>query len=130
MGELSLQMPLWAILYSGFILASAVGTIMISGRRAPAYIVGELLSGILSVMFFLFYYRVLPYPSSIMIVITMLIYILHQEIWVNRALYGFLKDDTIPKEEQKILLVFTAISFVALLSPFIWVLIEVFKHFF
>ena len=129
MDSLSLQMPLWAILYSGLILASAAGTIMISGRRSPAYIFGELLSGILSIMFFLFYYQVLPYPTSIMIIITMIVYILHQELWVNRALYSFFKDDTIPKEEQKFLLIFTAVFFIVLLSPFIWVLIEVFKHF-
>ncbi len=129
MGELSPQMPLWAILYSGFLLASAAGTIMISGRNSPAYIFGELLSGILSVMFFLFLYEVIPYPSSIMILITMLVYILHQELWINRELYGFLKDDSIPKGEQKFLLIFTAILFLLFLSPFIWVLIEVFKHF-
>ncbi len=129
MGELSPQMPLWAILYSGFLLASAAGTIMISGRKSPAYIFGELLSGILSVMFFLFLYEVIPYPSSIMILITMLVYILHQELWINRELYGFLKDDSIPKGEQKFLLIFTAILFLLFLSPFIWVLIEVFKHF-
>ena len=127
MTELSPQMPLWAILYSGLILASAAGTIMISGRKAPAYIVGELLSGILSIMFFLFYYAVIPYPSSIMIVITMLVYILHQDLWINRELYGFLKDDSIPKEERKFLYIFTAVFFLLFLSPFIWVIIEVMK---
>ncbi|HIP46134.1 MAG TPA: hypothetical protein EYG95_01105, partial [Campylobacterales bacterium] len=79
MSEFSLHMPLWAILYCGLILASAAGTIMISGRKSPAYIFGELLSAVFTIMFFLFYYEAIPYPSSIMIVITMLVYILHQE---------------------------------------------------
>ncbi len=126
---MTLHMPLWAILYSGFILASATGTIMISKRTAPAYIIGELLSGILTISFFLFYYEVIPYPSSIMIIITMLLYILHQELWINRALYGFLKDETVPKKEQQFLYLFTAVFFLLFLSPLMWVLIEVFKHY-
>lgn len=129
MSEFSLHMPLWAILYCGLILASAAGTIMISGRKSPAYIFGELLSAVFTIMFFLFYYEAIPYPSSIMIVITMLVYILHQEIWINRELYGFLKDGTVPKEEQKFLFIFTAVFFTLFLSPLIWVLVEVFKHF-
>ena len=52
MGELSPQMPLWAILYSGLILASAAGTIMISGRKSPLYILGELLSALFAISFF------------------------------------------------------------------------------
>ena len=128
MGEFSLHMPLWAILYCGLIFASASGTIMMSGRRDILYITAEYLSAAFSIMFFAIYYEVTPYPS-IMIVIMMLLYILYQEAWVNRNLYGFLKDDTVPKEEQKFLLIFTAVFFLLFLSPFIWVLIEVFKHF-
>jgi hypothetical protein len=122
-------MPLWAILYTGLLLASAAGTIMISRSKSPLYIVAELLSGIFAVSFFLFYYEVVAYPSTIMIVVMMLAFILFQEIWVNRKLYGFIKDDQASKEENRIVLFFTAVIFLLFLSPFIWVVIEVFKHF-
>jgi len=125
-----LHMPWWAILYSGLILASATGTIMINKERTPLYIVAELLSGLFAVMMFLFYYTVIPYPSSIMIVIGMLGFILFQEIWINRKLYGFLKTGDASPSEEKFLLYFTVVFFLVFLSPFLWVLAGVFKHFF
>jgi hypothetical protein len=122
-------MPLWAILYTGIILASAAGTIMISGRKSPLYILAELLSGIFAVSFFLFYYEVIAYPSTIMIVIFMIAFILFQEIWINRKLYGFMKDNDASEVENRFIYFFTGIIFLLFLSPFIWVVIEVFKHF-
>jgi len=128
MDSLSLQMPLWAILYSGLIFASASGTIMISGRRDLLYITGEYLSAAFSIMFFAIYYTVVPYPSMI-VLIMMLGFILFQEIWINRKLYGFLDDGSVPKDEQKFLLIFTLVFFSVLLAPFIWVVYQVMKQY-
>ncbi len=126
---MTLHMPLWAILFCGLIFASASGTIMMSGRRDIGYITLEYLSAAFSIMFFAIYYAVIPYPESIMIPLGMIGFVLFQEVWVNRKLYGFLKDDSIPKEEQKFMLIFTAFFFLLFVSPLLWVMIEVFKHY-
>jgi hypothetical protein len=129
MEALTLHMPLWAILYCGVIFASASGTIMMSKRKDILYIAAEYLSAAFAIMFFAMYYEVTPYPSSIMIAVGMLGFILFQEIWVNRKLYSFLKKgDESPKERQFLLLI-TTVVFLGFLSPFIWVVVEVFKHF-
>ncbi len=126
---MTLSLPLWAILYSGVILASAAGTIMISKRKHPFYVIAELLSGFFSVTFFLIYYGVIPYPSSLTIPILMLGFILFQEMWINRSLYGFLKmEDTSPQERQ-FTLFFSAFFMLLFLAPFIWIVSEVFKHY-
>ncbi len=126
---MTLHMPLWAILYCGIIFASASGTIMMRQNRDMIYITAEYLSAAFSIMFFAIYYGAVPYPDTIMIPLGMLGFVLFQEVWINRNMYGFLKDKSIPKEEQKFLLIFTAIFFLIFLSPFIWVANEVFKHY-
>ena len=126
---MTLHMPLWAILFCGLIFASASGTIMMSGRRDIGYITLEYLSAAFSIMFFAIYYGVIPYPKSIMIPLGMLGFVLFQEVWVNRKLYGFLQDESVPKEEQKFILIFTAFFFFLFVSPLLWVIIKVFKHY-
>ena len=124
-----LHMPLWVIFYCGLIFASASGTIMISGRRDILYITLEYLSAAFAIMFFAIYYGTVPYPTSIMIPIGMLGFILFQETWVNRKLYSFLKTAKESPQERLFVLFFTAILFLLLISPFIWVVVEIFKHF-
>ena len=123
------MMPLWAIFYTGFILASAAGTIMISGRKSSLYILGELLSAFFAISFFLFYYGVLAYPSSIMIVVLMLGFIFFQEIWINRELYGFLQMEDVDEGEKRFTLWFGALFLAIFLLPFFWIVSEVFKHY-
>lgn len=130
MGELSPQMPLWAILYSGLILASAAGTIMISGRKSPLYILGELLSALFAISFFLFYYEVVIYPPALSIPILMLAFILFQEVWINRELYSFLEMGDMPPQERKFMFGFMAIMMTLFLAPFLWITLSVFKHYF
>lgn len=103
---------------------------MISGRRDMFYITLEYLSAAFAIMFFAIYYGSVPYPESIMIPIGMLGFILFQEIWVNRKLYSFLQNENENPKGTMIVLFFTAIIFLLLLSPFLWVVVEVFKHFF
>jgi len=129
MEALTLHMPLWAILYCGIIFASASGTIMMSGRKDILYIVGEYLSAAFAIMFFAMYYEVTPYPDSSIVPLGMLGFILFQEGWVNRALYGFLKKGDESPTERRFMLIFTAVIFLLFLSPFMWVIAEVFKHF-
>ncbi len=126
---MTLLLPLWAIFYCALILASAAGTIMISGRRTAIYIVGELLSAVFAISFFLFNYGVLAYPSTIMIVLMMLSFILFQEVWVNRELYSFLRMEDVNANERKFTLWFTTLFMGIFLLPFFWVLAEVFKHY-
>ncbi len=130
MESFSLHMPLWAILYSGLILASATGTIMISRRKSPLYILGELLSALFAISFFLFYYEVVAYPPALSILILMLSFILFQEIWINRELYGFLKMKDISPQERKFMLGFMAIMITLFLAPFFWITLSVFQHYF
>jgi len=130
MGELSPQMPLWAILYSGLILASAAGTIMISGRKSPLYILGELLSALFAISFFLFNYEVVTYPPVLSIPFLMLTFILFQEVWINRELYTFLEMGDMPAQERKFMLGFIAIMMTLFLAPFFWITLSVFNHYF
>ena len=123
------HLPLWAILYCGMIFASASGTIMISPRKDILYIISEYLSAAFAIVFFALYYGVIAYPEDIMIPMAMLGFILYQEIWVNRKLYTFLKNEDESPKERMFVLFFTALVFLLLLSPFLWIISEVFKHF-
>jgi hypothetical protein len=122
-------MPLWSILYAGMIFASASGTIMMSGRRDILYITAEFLSAALSIMFFAIYYGVVAYPSTIMIPLGMIAFVLFQELWINRQLYHFLTDEELDAAEKKFLLWFVGFFLFLFLSPFLWVIVEVFKHY-
>lgn len=126
---MTLHMPLWVILYAGVIFASASGTIMISGRRDIFYIITEYLSAAFAIMFFAIYYEVTPYPNTILIPLGMLLFILFQELWINRKLYAFLQDDTMDANERRFFLWFSLFFFLLFLSPFLWVLDKVFKHY-
>jgi len=127
----SSHMPLWAVLYAGLLFASATGTIMISGRKSPLYIVGELLSGFFAISFFLFYYQVIPYPATLSTVVIMVLFILFQEAWVNKELYSFveIEFETIPQHEKKYVLGFMFFFIILLLAPLFWVTLSVFQHY-
>jgi hypothetical protein len=123
-------MPLWAILYSFVLFISALFTIKISPYKSPIYQLSELASGIFAVTFFLFYYEVIPYPKSILTPFLMLAFILFQEIWINRELYAILSLEDIPEKERGWMLFFIPFTTILFLSPFIWIVTQVFKHYF
>jgi hypothetical protein len=60
----------------------------------------------------------------------MLAFILFQEIWINRELYAILSLEDIPEEERGWMLLFIPFTTILFLSPFIWIVTQVFKHYF
>ena len=108
---------------------SAVFTVYISPNKSPFYILAELASGLFAVMFFLFHYGVTPYPSHVLTPLLMLGFILFQEIWVNRDLYNLLSLQNVPEEEHRTMLLIVPLTTILFLSPFIWVVVQVFRHY-
>ncbi|RUM66481.1 MAG: hypothetical protein DSZ05_04220 [Sulfurospirillum sp.] len=122
-------MPLWAILYVISMVASAVFTIYISRRFSPVYIAGELASGLFSATFFLIYYGLVPYPHSVLTPLFMLLFILFQEIWVNRELYDMLSLKNFPKSTHGFMLIAVPLLSVSYIGPLVWIVSQVFKHY-
>ncbi len=124
-----LYVPFWSLIYLFVLFISAIFTIVISPDKTPFYILAELTSGLFAVMFFLFYYGVVPYPSHLLTPLLMLGFILFQEIWVNRDLYNLISLQNVPEEEQKSMLLIVPLVTILFLSPFIWIVLQVFRHY-
>jgi hypothetical protein len=81
------DMPLWAFIYCSLIALLSIGNIYNNEQRKKYYLPGELLSVLLSIMIFVFYYDVLEKPDPITVVAVMLLFIFYWELWENRHLY-------------------------------------------
>ena len=81
-------MPFWAIVYCLMILLSGIIVIFIHKQRPIYYIAGQILSSLLSVLIFVFYYEsFFTRPQSLVIIILMAAYIFYWELWENRYLF-------------------------------------------
>ena len=81
-------MPFWAIVYCLIILLSGIIVIFIRKQRPVYYIAGQILSSLLSVLIFVFYYEsFFTRPQSLVIIILMSAYIFYWELWENRYLF-------------------------------------------
>lgn len=123
-------MPLWAFIYSAVLFLSAIFTIFLARNHSPVYILGELASGLFAVGFFMIHYGVFPYPPTLLTPLMMLAFILFQELWVNRELYDLLSLQHVPEQEQRRMLIVVPLTTILFLAPFVWVVLQVFKHYF
>jgi Ca2+/Na+ antiporter len=81
-------MPFWAIVYCLMILLSGIIVIFIHKQRPIYYIAGQILSSLLGVLIFVFYYEsFFTRPQSLVIIILMAAYIFYWELWENRYLF-------------------------------------------
>jgi hypothetical protein len=81
-------MPFWAIVYCLMILLSGIIVIFIHKQRPIYYIAGQILSSLLGVLIFVFYYEsFFTRPQSLAIIILMAAYIFYWELWENRYLF-------------------------------------------
>ena len=80
-------MPFWAIVYCLLIILSGIGVVVMYKKRPKYYIPGQLLSSLLGVLMFLFYYGSFVHrPQSFLVILVMFAYILYWELWENRHL--------------------------------------------
>ena|GEM_PF-6329401 len=123
-------MPFWAVIYVFSLILSAVFTIYISRNKSLLYMISQILSGIFAAAFFFIYYNVVPYPPSIATPMLMLIFIIFQEVWVNKELYDMVSLRHFPKKLHKTMLVVVPLSAIIFIAPVIWIISQVFKHYF
>ncbi len=130
-------MPFWAIVYCLIILLSGIIVIFIRKQRPVYYIAGQILSSLLSVLIFVFYFEsFFTRPQSLVIIIIMVTYIFYWELWENRYLLpkiqsqGEISLDTEQNNAQfqvtltkKIFIVFW-IGTIAIFLPFLYVVIR------
>ena len=130
-------MPFWAIVYCLMILLSGIIVIFIHKQRPVYYIAGQILSSLLSVLIFVFYFEsFFTRPQSLVIIIIMVTYIFYWELWENRYLLpkiqsqGEISLDTEQNNAQfqvtltkKIFIVFW-IGTIAIFLPFLYVAIR------
>ena len=130
-------MPFWAIVYCLMILLSGIIVIFIHKQRPVYYIAGQILSSLLGVLIFVFYYEsFFTRPQSLVIIIIMVTYIFYWELWENRYLLpkiqsqGEISLDTEQNNAQfqvtltkKIFIVFW-IGTIAIFLPFLYVAIR------
>ena len=130
-------MPFWAIVYCLIILLSGIIVIFIRKQRPVYYIAGQILSSLLSILIFVFYFEsFFTRPQSLVIIIIMVAYIFYWELWENRYLLpkiqsqGEISLDTEQNNAQfqvtltkKIFIVFW-IGTIAIFLPFLYVAIR------
>ena len=130
-------MPFWAIVYCLMILLSGIIVIFIHKQRPVYYIAGQILSSLLGVLIFVFYYEsFFTRPQSLVIIVLMVAYIFYWELWENRYLFpkiqsqGQISSDTEQNNAQfqvtltkKIFIVFW-IGTIAIFLPFLYVAIR------
>ena len=130
-------MPFWAIVYCLMILLSGIIVIFIHKQRPVYYIAGQILSSLLSVLIFIFYFEsFFSRPQSLVIIILMVTYIIYWELWENRYLFpkiqtqGEISSDTEQNNAQfqftvtrKSFIVFL-IGAIAISLPFLYVVIR------
>jgi len=123
-------LPFWAVMYVFSLIFSAVFTIYISRNKSQLYMISQILSGVFTAAFFFIYYNIIPYPPSIATPILMLIFIIFQEIWVNKDLYDMVSLRHFPKKLHKTMLIVVPLSAIIFIAPVIWIISQVFKHYF
>ena len=130
-------MPFWAIVYCLMILLSGIIVIFIHKQRPIYYIAGQILSSLLGVLIFVFYYEsFFTRPQSLVIIVLMVAYIFYWELWENRYLFpkiqsqGQISSDTEQNNAQfqftvtkKSFIVFL-IGTIAIFLPFLYVVIR------
>jgi len=130
-------MPFWAIVYCLMILLSGIIVIFIHKQRPTYYIAGQILSSLLGVLIFVFYYEsFFTRPQSLVIIVLMVTYIFYWELWENRYLFpkiqsqGQIPSDTEQNNAEvqftvtkKSFIVFL-IGTIAIFLPFLYVVIR------
>jgi len=129
-------MPFWAIVYCLIILLSGIIVIFIRKQRPVYYIAGQILSSLLSVLIFVFYFESFFTRPQSLVIIIMVTYIFYWELWENRYLLpkiqsqGEISPDTEQYNAQfqvtltkKIFIVFW-IGTIAIFLPFLYVAIR------
>jgi len=130
-------MPFWAIVYCLMILLSGIIVIFIHKQRPIYYIAGQILSSLLGVLIFVFYFEsFFARPQSLVIIVLMVTYIIYWELWENRYLFPKIQSqdeislDTEQNNAQfqvtltkKIFIVFW-IGTIAIFLPFLYVAIR------
>jgi len=129
-------MPFWAIVYCLIILLSGIIVIFIRKQRPVYYIAGQILSSLLSVLIFVFYFESFFTRPQSLVIIIMVTYIFYWELWENRYLLpkiqsqGEISLDTEQNNAQfqvtltkKIFIVFW-IGTIAIFLPFLYVAIR------
>ena len=130
-------MPFWAIVYCLMILLSGIIVIFIHKQRPVYYIAGQILSSLLGVLIFVFYYEsFFTRPQSLVIIVLMVAYIFYWELWENRYLFpkiqsqGQIPSDTEQNNTEvqftvtkKSFIVFL-IGTIAIFLPFLYVVIR------
>ena len=111
-------MPIWALIYTSIIFFSAAFSIVKYWSRGVVFLVGEGMSAVFSIMIFLYYYELYPKPSSYMIVLGMILYVIYWEFieMVKVAEEEILKD-SLSLVEIKIVKVLVIVFF----TPFLYI---------
>ncbi len=124
--NLELHLPLWAILYCGMIFANGVVTVIISPNKTAIYILSQLLSMAFMISFFFIYYGAVGGASDKVLYILMVIFILYQEIWVNKELYKQLIIEQVPLHERSAVVSALGIVMAIFLLPLVYIIINLF----
>jgi len=121
-----LHLPLWAILYCGLIFANGIVTVIISNNKDITYILSQLLSSAFMISFFFIYYGAVGGASDKVLYILMVVFILYQEIWVNKELYKQLIIEQVPLHERNGVISALGIVMAIFLIPLVYIIINLF----
>ncbi len=111
-------MPIWALIYTSIIFFSAAFSIVKYRSRGVVFLIGEGMSAVFSIMIFLYYYELYPKPSSYMIVLGMILYVIYWEfVEVVKIAEEDMLKDSLSLAEVKVVKVLV----IAFFTPFLYI---------
>ena len=116
-------MPIWAKIYLLFTIISASSSVVIY-KKKYFYILGQILSLISIIVFFLIYYNYLPKPNEIYVLYIIFIYVLYWEFNINlKELIRYFREQNIPIEKD--LFKFSLFISISFMIPFFYIFSKV-----
>jgi len=111
-------MPVWTLIYTSIVLFSAIFSMAKYRSRGVVFLIGESISATFFMMIFLYYYNLYPKPSSYMVIIGMILFVIYWEFVevVKIAEEEFSKEDMSLGEIK-----FVKLTIILFFTPFLYV---------
>lgn len=111
-------MPVWALLYTSIVFFSAIISMAKYRSRGVVFLIGEGMSMLFFIMIFLYHYNLYPKPSSYIVIIGMILYVIYWEfVEVVKIAEEEFSKEIMSKGEAS----FLKIIILAFFTPFLYI---------
>ena len=112
------MMPTWALVYTSVVFFSAIYSMAKYRSRGVVFLIGEGMSMLFFIMMFLYHYNLYPKPSSYLVIIGMILYVIYWEfVEAVKIAEEELTKETMSKAETNIV----KVIILAFFTPFLYI---------